>query len=316
MKRKEAIKRTREGVIQVFNDYHPSTKEIKKFLKEAFPNNNNDQSILKNHKYIVKNTSVSGNYAMRIEKKENLQIIDISTITKRKKTKLKQLEKQFSDLAKDVSELRQTLAKDVEVDAEEVKSELIVGEWYKWKYPTANLIFRITKIGRIYIYYYGIDDGEWSERFIDKDNDFEKATPQEVQTALENEAKKRGFKNGSIINNSSIGFGFNELCLETNIFEWDGTYLNIGKEKLAIFKDGIWAEIQQETIKEEEIDFSVPQLLISIYNDNTVYFYKAECEDRKITVYPVTNILQTGVSCHDQQPKSIFKTFKGELTIK
>ena len=49
MKRKEAIKRTREGVIQVFNDYHPSTKEIKKFLKEAFP----DDEMEENNTYIL-----------------------------------------------------------------------------------------------------------------------------------------------------------------------------------------------------------------------------------------------------------------------
>ncbi len=140
MKRKEAIKQIQEGKIQVFNDLLPSTKEIKKFLKEAFPE---DKYIIEENsinfydkKYFYASVVNVGRWCSSNARKD-LPIINLSTITKRKKTKLIQLEKQFSDLAKDVvdlnknvSELRQTLAKDVEVDVEEVKSELIVGEWY------------------------------------------------------------------------------------------------------------------------------------------------------------------------------------------
>ena len=133
MKRKEAIKRTREGVVQIFNDYHPSIKEIKKFLKEAFP----DDDFLE--KYPNEVDEISRRYFQKASYdedywvssngwKKNLPIIGLSTITKRKKTKLKQLEKQFSELAKDVSELRQILAKDVEVDVEEIQQETIKEE--------------------------------------------------------------------------------------------------------------------------------------------------------------------------------------------
>lgn len=133
MKRKEAIKKTREGVVQIFNDYHPSTKEIKKFLKEAFPDDyylekypNEVDEI--SRKYFKKAPYDENFWVSNNGCKKSLPIINLSIITKRKKTKLSQLEKKFSDLAKDVSELRQILAKDVEVDVEEIQQETIKEE--------------------------------------------------------------------------------------------------------------------------------------------------------------------------------------------
>ena len=135
MKRKEAIKRTREGVVQIFNDYHPSIKEIKKFLKEAFP----EDKMEENNTYILneffRKDSVCYELWFSSNNNFNLPVINISTITKRKKTKLKQLERQFSDLAKDVSELRQILAKDVEVDVEEIQQETIKEEEIDFSVP-------------------------------------------------------------------------------------------------------------------------------------------------------------------------------------
>ena len=51
------------------------------------------------------------------------------------KTKLSQLERQFSDLAKDVVELRQTLAKHVEVDVELIQQEAIKEEEIDFSVP-------------------------------------------------------------------------------------------------------------------------------------------------------------------------------------
>lgn len=128
MKRKEAIKQIRERKIQMCNDYHPSTKEIKKFLKEAFP----EDEMEENNTYILnkffRKDSVCYELWFSSNNTFNLPVINISAITKRKKTKLSQLEKQFSDLAKDVIELRQTFAKDVEVDVEEIQQEKIKEE--------------------------------------------------------------------------------------------------------------------------------------------------------------------------------------------
>ena len=55
MKRKEVIKQIQEGKIQVCNDLLPSTKKIKKFLKEAFPEDDyleqNPKNTLIKYKY-------------------------------------------------------------------------------------------------------------------------------------------------------------------------------------------------------------------------------------------------------------------------
>lgn len=163
MKRKEAIKQIQEGKIQIENDLLPSTKEIKKFLKEAFPNNNNDKSILKNHKYIVRDRVNINNYALIIGTNENLQIINLSTITKRKKTKLSQLEKQFSDLAKNVSELRQSLAKDVEVDVELIQQETIKEEDIDFSVPQL-LIYEKEEI--FVLMTNGISKDEYFEAYV------------------------------------------------------------------------------------------------------------------------------------------------------
>lgn len=140
MKRKEAIKQIQEGKIQVCNDLLPSTKEIKKFLKEVFPYDyylekypNEVDEI--NRRYFQKASYDKIYWVSSNGCKKSLPIINLSTITKRKKTKLSQLEKQFSDLAKDVVELRQTLAKDVEVDVEEIQQETIKEEEIEWSVP-------------------------------------------------------------------------------------------------------------------------------------------------------------------------------------
>lgn len=194
MKRKEAIKQIQEGKIQVCNDLLPSTKEIKKFLKEAFPDDEDEFYIQKYFRKLVSQCC----WIESKHPKKNLPIINISTITKRKKTKLSQLEKQFSDLAKDVSELRQTIAKDVEVDVEEVKSELIVGEWYDFfnsDYDKEINILNITKIYGEKIWFYGVDyEGNWiDEDWFSVKHNWIKSNPLKVQAALENEAKKRGY---------------------------------------------------------------------------------------------------------------------------
>ena len=168
MKRKEAIKRTREGVVQIFNDYHPSIKEIKKFLKEAFP----DDDFLEKYpnevdeisrKYFQKAPYDENFWVSNNGCKKNLPIINLSIITKRKKTKLSQLEKQFSDLAKDVSELRQSLAKNVEVDVEEIQQETIKEEEIDFSVPQL-LIYEKEEI--FVLMTNGISKDEYFEAYV------------------------------------------------------------------------------------------------------------------------------------------------------
>lgn len=156
MKRKEAIKQIQEGKIQVCNDLLPSTKEIKKFLKQAFPKDKMEE----NNTYILneffKKDNIDCKYWFSSKSKihKDLPAINISTITKRKKAKLSQLEKQFSDLAKDVVELkRERLFTSVScrncevIDAEEIKQETIKEEEIDW---SVNQYLKINQT--IYIY--------------------------------------------------------------------------------------------------------------------------------------------------------------------
>lgn len=117
MKRKKAIKLIKKGKIQIENDLLPSTKEIKKFLKKAFPEDDyfetDPNGVFWEYKYFSKYSREkwsSSNCEI-----EDLPIVKLSAITKRKKTKLSQLEKQFSKLAKDVAEVKETLANDVKI---------------------------------------------------------------------------------------------------------------------------------------------------------------------------------------------------------
>lgn len=321
MKSKEAIKQIQEGKIQVFNDLLPKTKPAKKFIKKCYPNkqSNGDANYYAKDEYRNEWEAFSFPF-------ENLPVINLSTITKRKKTKLSQLETLISDVIKDVSELRQTLAKHVEVDVEEVKSELIVGEWYL--YNDNLLVYNNGETT------YGICYGIFSNDFhFSKHRDIARnckpATPQEVQTALENEAKKRGYNDKVGIKGLKFGEAWtksgniefkydekqNTLQMWSDFAETksDG-WKDKSRAKINIFKDGIWSEIiQQETIKEEEIDWSRPQKLISKYKAiviSTGEHTKDTFEGLSIIDNEINGFL------HKTYRKERFKPFKGELTIK
>lgn len=100
MKRKEAIKKLRNGEIQIENDLLPSTKEIKKLLKKAFPKYGFDFSDSSYNYYYRTNKEIWNHSRNEIE---GIITIKLSSISKGK-NKLKQLEKSFSELAKDVAE--------------------------------------------------------------------------------------------------------------------------------------------------------------------------------------------------------------------
>ena len=328
MKRKEAIKQIQEGKIQVFNDLLPSTKEIKKFLKEAFPE---DKYIIEENsinfydkKYFYASVVNVGRWCSSNARKD-LPIINLSTITKRKKTKLSQLETLISnvvkgvvDLNKNVSELRQTLAKDVEVDVEEVKSELIVWEWYRRNEGIRNLVFYKSDLNND-SYGFGYADNAYIEKmsFNKKDCNWTKATPQEVQTALENEAKKRGYEKGVVC---SFGEAKSIREIKTNEFFYNPeiNVLLMGCD--GIFQNGIWAEIQQETIKEEEIDYSKSQLFEGINGVGSIIFSNGKHEagifqGHCIKIAESNNGFFKG-EFYPNLDKRFFKPFKGELTIK
>jgi len=139
-----------------------------------------------------------------------------------------------------------SLVKELFPDVFEV--ELEVGKWYNW--INKELLFCVTEIKRNRIYYYGFDDGVYNKiEWIHKDNDFEPATPEEVETALVNEAKRRGFVKGNVIKECLHGGDFNAKLVKGYLFEYESNQLWINSKtngyNVCIFDNGTWAEIIQ-----------------------------------------------------------------------
>ena len=130
------------------------------------------------------------------------------------------------------------------------KKELEVGKWYK----SSCSVFFVTKIENEKVYAYGINDGKWLQdgcfdiKFSKNDTE---AAPQEVESALISEAKKRRYLNKLRFVKCLCDFSeeptqeyYNEigaLYYEKSVNKlWiqDGSYLDI-----CIFDNGQWATI-------------------------------------------------------------------------
>lgn len=168
------------------------------------------------------------------------------TITK------KQILSLYDNAIKDNSDIIEIDLKEYFHDA--FKKELEVGKWYKR--PNNSALFYVTEILNIdsnHCKVFGFDNlGHWMAENAKTfpDNDFE-ATPKQVETALINQAKKRGYKKGI---NCAFGMAKEKRRLETDDF-----MLSTDNELCVkrfnsqisdiIFKDGKWAEIIPEETK-------------------------------------------------------------------
>lgn len=127
---------------------------------------------------------------------------------------------------------------------EAFKPKLEVGKWYKNRYDS---LFCIEKIDGDFAYGYGFNlhwknESKWSL------NGIIEATPQEVETSLINEAKKRGYKTGVFCE-----FGFikdiREIKNDNYRYHEGLNALLIGND--VIFQDGKWSPIIETITKEE-----------------------------------------------------------------
>lgn len=87
-----------------------------------------------------------------------------------------------------------------------------------------------------------IQKGKWAE-IIEQ--------PKELTLSqrLIKEAKELGFKQGCYIDNSPLGFNFKAIYNnDSSELYFDGAYLNIGKKRMAIWRDGVWAKVGTLTI--------------------------------------------------------------------
>jgi hypothetical protein len=126
--------------------------------------------------------------------------------------------------------------------------EIELNRYYKWKgfRPTIGFVDRKTSLSDCYGFSHtiqGICKKEYDSLHKSK---LELATPEEVETALVNEAKKRGFKDGVKIkqpfNNDNI-----TNCLYEDSFTFDKNELWYGGSR--IFSYGKWATILPQPIK-------------------------------------------------------------------
>ena len=145
------------------------------------------------------------------------------------------------------------------------KKELELNKWYKSTYHEDILIYPTESIrGHLYGYgFYNYDDwvvyrkgntgclcNDVSSKYLIP------ATNKEVETALINEAKKRGFKEGVCID-YIYGTG-NWSCFTGFMRLYDG--MLIDNVSAVIFKDGEWATI--ETITKEEAEKQLGKKII------------------------------------------------------
>jgi hypothetical protein len=141
------------------------------------------------------------------------------------------------------------------------KSEFEIGKWYTPKKQNEGIaLFCVTSPSNIYNIGKGFDfKGDWTDMFNicgnSNPNSFRLATPQEVQTALINEAKKRGFVEGVKYNcNGILRRKDNVVCGIVKCEYWGGKNEGYGLHCTNngwIFKDGVWATICKEQLPTE-----------------------------------------------------------------
>lgn len=160
---------------------------------------------------------------------------------------------------------------------------LEVGKWYKS--VGTYLIYCVTEINGDWVVGYGFENGKWvtsketnnkEECWFDLSEDISRwvvpATDKEVETALIAEAKKRGFKEGVLCNNSIIkNRKFDNFLFDNRVFfynskvnslEWRRNGVGDSYNEWTLFYKGKWAEIIEEpkTVHIPEGDYTETQL--------------------------------------------------------
>ena len=137
------------------------------------------------------------------------------------------------------------------------KDALVVGKWYNDK----GCLFNYQKSSNVYGFF---TDGIWTNDPWSWGGKYSTlATDKEVEQALIKEAKKRGFKEG-VNFKSNLMRGIGELFDGHFFFDnkFELCYRNHGGVLYTLFKNGIWAEIQ-ETITREQAEKELGKTIIN-----------------------------------------------------
>ena len=169
----------------------------------------------------------------------------------------------------------QNLKTKIENEVPEIKPNLEVGKWYKNnEYPNLVYLEKHTKERDLtnefgtFAIGYGFtfnDFPEWSNELIFANvRNFTLATPEEVETALINEAKKRGFTFGKYFKELQDKGNGGLIEKSGRCGKWfefkDNKLFVIGYGRWKIFDNGTWATIITEPTKKELLQKQVDEL--------------------------------------------------------
>ena len=138
---------------------------------------------------------------------------------------------------------------------EAFENKLEVGKWYRLRNKAFNWLMCYTE-NRYGCYGFNSENLYSNEYVMYDYNDWKLATEEEVREAIINEAIKRGFKNiGDLKIKNTYGDIRNGYRTINNDFYYDYISNTLNLDGVIIFKDGIWAEIiEQSEPTQEEID--------------------------------------------------------------
>ena len=132
----------------------------------------------------------------------------------------------------------------------EILNVLEVGEWYKDL--DGKGLYYITKIKEDSFWFYGLDvNGNWEDNdwYLIKNCNLSKATKQEIEQTLTEEAKRRGFKKGvkfKCLISAEVGVLIEDYFLYNGSFGRGNSLESAFKNDIingVLFKEGQWAEI-------------------------------------------------------------------------
>ena len=136
---------------------------------------------------------------------------------------------------------------------------LVVGKWYKSKIA----VFRVTSL--VPLKSYGVYSGKWGNEFYtDVTTKYGPATEKEVEEALIKEAKKRGFKQGAVVNQQPAYNGYGDIyTVKGSYFSYNSSRDNFAIDGTGIYKQGKWAEIIKETITKEQAEKELGKTILN-----------------------------------------------------
>jgi hypothetical protein len=137
---------------------------------------------------------------------------------------------------------------------------LVVGKWYK---DVIMFCFN-GKYGNYTQYGFG-ESGSWYDNLgVHKYNTYTPATDKEVEEALIKEAKKRGFKEGAVVNQKPAYNGYGGIhTVRSNDFKYYSLEDNFSINGIGIYKKGKWAEIVKETITKEQAEKELGKTILN-----------------------------------------------------